>query len=959
MESRRDTGGVVDARPVQAVPDMPDVPRPRTSGRTAADPRRSGRGRPAAVRVPRAKIRVPTVGETHVPRPRVTATLSEMARRPVLLVSAPAGCGKTQALADWARRTHGPARIAWVTVDRDDDTSRFWSALLEAVRQCAGIPASSELHRLSSPAAGDELEMVGDLADAVDVLPDPVHLVLDDVHEIRDEGVRHLLDLLLRHLPPNLHLILSSRLDPPLPLPRLRLEGRLAELRAEHLRFSVADARELLRRSDVDISREQAAALVDRTDGWAAGLRLAAISLQGAGPAGGAGRPEPADGIDDIDDADRPGVDGPGPGASARSDYADRVVADFAGADRAVADYLADEVLSGVPPELRNLLGLLSIGDETPVDLAIVLAGRDDAAGLLARLERETALVVGVGPGRRSYRLHGLLRTYLAAELERENPGEARRLHAAAARWYADSGDTLRALSQARAGAAEELLAEILQSSGVDLLLAHEHEALCAALEALPDHRLRDSPRLCLVAAAARTRAGRADLARADLARARTARSSGAAGPADADLDVFERLVEIEIGLLTECCAPPAPDDPPGGTPVPGDPALEAWARADRGRSLIFAQRTAPAVDELGAALDLAEEHRLEYLAVRVLADLALLRGVECDYPAMVQSARNAIATARARGWSEIPALIQAHSMCAMSEIVSLRPAAAAGEIASAGLAARTSPDRATALVLDALGAVAEFDRTHRERSPDTLLEVMRRCRTELEDGPPGRMAPLGLLEFHPAAVHRRTATLREIVTWAERALPGTADPLVLRAHARLLAGRPAAARDVLGPVLRDGLPCVLPTTGVDAWLVQAGADLAVGRVAAARRGLVQALELAAPGTLIRPFRYADPQLIGLLVQHIGTFGRELEPLVELVVRRAPAGPETSGVPALTERERAVLTLLQSHRSIEEIASDLTVSANTVKTHVRSIYGKLGVNSRRAAVVVARERSLV
>jgi LuxR family maltose regulon positive regulatory protein len=205
----------------------------------------------------------------------------------------------------------------------------------------------------------------------------------------------------------------------------------------------------------------------------------------------------------------------------------------------------------------------------------------------------------------------------------------------------------------------------------------------------------------------------------------------------------------------------------------------------------------------------------------------------------------------------------------------------------------------------------------------------------------------------------RQGRSVREIVAWADEAMPGVGDPLVMRASAQLAAGHPEAAQATIDPVVRDEVPCAVPSSRVDAWLVLATADLQLGRTTTARRNVVQALDHAVACTVVRPFRYADPRLLTLLIQHIGTFGRELEPLVDTIVRRVTPGTTTTPDPELTDRERTVLTLLQSHRSIDEIAHDLTVSANTVKTHVRSVYSKLGVNSRRDAVVAARERCLV
>ncbi|MBO0880186.1 MAG: hypothetical protein J2P17_07485, partial [Mycobacterium sp.] len=218
------------------------------------------------------------------------------------------------------------------------------------------------------------------LVDALDELPVPVRLVLDDLHELSNAQSLHGIETLIRHHPAGLRLVLGSRLDPALPLSRLRLEGRLSELRPPQLRFSEADAALLLELSGVHLDPPQVAALVARTEGWAAGLRLAALSLR-----------EVAD--------------------------PDRFVADFGGDEQPVADYLFGEVLSRLSPEKVEFLRAISICDNPTAGLAASVSGRADAGRLLDVLERETSLVTSTDRERRAYRIQPLLRTHLRADL--------------------------------------------------------------------------------------------------------------------------------------------------------------------------------------------------------------------------------------------------------------------------------------------------------------------------------------------------------------------------------------------------------------------------------------------------------------------------------------------------------------------------------------------------------------
>ena len=235
------------------------------------------------LRVPRSKLVVPALPAGYTARPEVVAQLDQAGPDQVVAVVAPAGHGKTLLLAEWVRGDQGPP-TAWVSVDRDDDPPRLWSAVLTALAALPGVPTDSALHRLgqvrADPVGGD---LVDDLAEAIDELDAPVRLVLDDVHDLPDPGPLRDIARLIRRRPRNLQLVLASRADPPLGLPRLRLEGRLVELRADRLRFSLADTAELLRSAGLDLPPEQVARLYERTEGWVAGVRLAAIALRRVG----------------------------------------------------------------------------------------------------------------------------------------------------------------------------------------------------------------------------------------------------------------------------------------------------------------------------------------------------------------------------------------------------------------------------------------------------------------------------------------------------------------------------------------------------------------------------------------------------------------------------------------------------------------------------------------------------
>src|SRR5919206_1513055 len=416
-------------------------------------------GRPA---VPRAKTAVPEVGAACVPRPRLSAALDAAPGHQVVLVSAPAGYGKTLLLAD--RAAQAPDTTAWLSLDPDDNSDRrFWAGVLAALTACPAVPADNALHTVALPARPSaNPDFLAEVCDALAAVPEGLHLVLDDVHEVHAPDTLHGLARLVRDRPPGMRLVLSGRSDPPLPLARMRLAGQLAELRAGDLRFSAREAEEALRAAGHAIRTDHVRILVEKTDGWAAGLQLVAMSLSAS--------PDP-----------------------------DRFLAEFTG-DDAVSDYLVGEVLSHLPDRRRDFLRAVSVCDELTVPLAALLSEQPDAAEMLDALERETSLVVSLGAGRRWYRVQPLLRSYLRADLRRTRPARAAELHVRAAGWFLAKHQPDRALAHAAGAGDRPRLAAMLREHAMALVTSGEHAALRAALRELGDHDAAD-PWLALVSA--------------------------------------------------------------------------------------------------------------------------------------------------------------------------------------------------------------------------------------------------------------------------------------------------------------------------------------------------------------------------------------------------------------------------------------------------------------------------
>ena len=309
--------------------------------------------------VPPAKIAVPQLPRGLVGRAGLWADLDAAGGADAALVCAPAGYGKTVLLADWAQASTGAdigSDTAWVSLDRDDnDPQRLWTAVVAALAGCPSVPPGSRLHAPWVWRPDAQPEFLAELTDAVQALPRPVRLILDDVHELADPVALHGLQTLLRNRPTGFQLVLSSRFDPPLSLPRLRLAGRLCELRADRLRFSPAETATLLERSGLNLTPAQVDTLHQRTGGWAAGLRLAALALS-------------------------------------RTTDRDGFLDQFSGNDSSVADYLTGEILSAVPEDIQEFLRV-SISDPIPSGLTAATfrtrrrprtsGGVQDVAGLV------------------------------------------------------------------------------------------------------------------------------------------------------------------------------------------------------------------------------------------------------------------------------------------------------------------------------------------------------------------------------------------------------------------------------------------------------------------------------------------------------------------------------------------------------------------------------------------------
>jgi LuxR family transcriptional regulator, maltose regulon positive regulatory protein len=886
-------------------------------------------------------------------RHRLLGLLDEGAKGPLTLVAAPAGYGKTLLLSSWATAGLPPGPLAWVRVGPGDQhPPRFWAQVLASLR-VAGVAGPEGPLAGLDPRPDDGDELVHSLAGGLAELDRPVVLVLDDLHEAAGQAVAGQLRSLLRHAPPQLRLVVATRADPPLALHRLRVAGQLTEVREAELAFTLEEAGALLADHGVELSGAELETLWRRTEGWAAGLRLAALSL----------RAHP-----------RPG----------------RFVADLAGDDRAVAGYLVEEVLAAQPPELRAFLLRTSIADRLCGELADALTGGSDGARVLHWLEREHVFTTAIGPNRAWYRYHPLFAELLRAELRYEHAAELPELHRRAAGWYAANGQPVPAVRHALAGGDLDQAAALLAASWAPMLAEGQAFVLEELVSRLGGERVRSTPELAVVAALGRLALGELEEADAWLGMAAAAeprlareREAGTGGRGQqrpggrhpgtgAALHVAGLYRARLVGEVADAGPAARALLAPGGVAtrrVVGDDDQQALALALLGGAQLWSGQ----LDDAGVSLERAradaEGRGREMVALAATAHLALLEAVRGRLGRAGELARLAAEQAARADWSANPQLACADlavAICAYhrDDLAAAsaaldragrgaapgdRPLLLAVAILAAWLAAGTGPADARAALarLDgALGATVG-------RPPRLLRSAARAARAKL------------------------LATLGD-ESAASAALDGDDGPpveAVVSARLHLARGDPAGAVRAVAPLLPGGpsQPEAELPLAIEACLVDAVANHELADRATAVRSLGLALDLAAPEGYRRVFVEGGTPVRALLADHLhwdGSHHALVDSLLERLRASASAGAHRPGpggqdsapaplVVPLSEREQVVLRYLSSRLSAGEIADELYVSLNTVKTHIKSIYRKLDANRRWDAVKRARQLQLL
>jgi LuxR family maltose regulon positive regulatory protein len=865
-----------------------------------------------------------------IDRGDLLAALDRAAARKVTIISAPAGSGKTSLLRAWADRQGKRHRLAVLQVQRDQhDAQQFWLALLDAVRNACATTGRAEppaaTPGFNAPAMVDRV--LSELADA----GAGVTLVIDDLHELTSPEALGQLTRLLTNLPPHVHAILTTRHDLRLGLHQLRLAGELAEIRAAGLRFTDRETRTLLDASGIALSEAGAALLRQRTEGWAAGLRLAAISL--------AGHPDP-----------------------------ERFVAEFSGSDRTVAEYLVAEMLVRQPPDVQDLLLRTSLLDRVNGELADLLTGRPGSERILLDLADANAFVVPLDPERTWFRYHHLFGDLLRLELRRTLPEDVPGLHRRAAGWFTVQGQVVDAIRHTQAAGDWPGAARLLAGHSFSLTLDGQAQTMQALVEAFPPGQ--DHPELALVRAMGDLAQGRLDEAAAHLAVAEThAATHAAAAPPDRQRRLRVAIASLKLslarrrghlaGVIEQVRFLASPVSGQSDEDIALDSDLRAVALMNLGTAEAWSLGLPDAERHLREGAVLAREIGRPYLEVGCLAEIGFASKIH-PFATTQRRCREAIALAERYGWGTEPVIAPALMSLAGTMVWTgefdegerwLRRAAQA-------LQTDTGPDirlllHQTAGILHAgrgrhHEALEEFSAAERLGSQ---LEGSHALASEVTGWMVATQARLGL----PGEARAMLAAVDD-----ERASSGEIRDA--RAVICLAEGDPAAALGALADVLDGTAPVIGYVTVVEAQLLAGLAHRELGDQRAANQAAERALALAEADRLVLPFAMTGSrELLEALPRHETAHGALLADILDILHGSSPATENQPplGVEELSPGELRVLRYLPTNLSRPEIAGELSISLNTVSTHVRSIYAKLHVSDRSAAVQRARELRLL
>lgn len=895
------------------------------------------------------KLYLPQLRPTIVSRPRLIERLNAGLHRKLTLISAPAGFGKTTLVSAWVALMDRP--IAWLSLDEgENDPTRFLIYLVAAMQTIAPTLGEGVLRVLQSPQPPPPEAMLTGLLNELTAIRDPFVLFLDDYHVIDAQAVDQVLTSLVEHLPPHMHLVIATREDPHLPLARLRVRDHMTELRAADLRFTPSEAAAFLNHvMGLTLSDQDIAALEQRTEGWIAGLQLAALSMQG------------------------------------RQDVAG-FIRTFAGDHQYIVDYLVGEVLQHQPQPVRSFLLQTSILDQLNGSLCSAVTGQEGGNARLEALERGNFFVIPLDDTRHWYRYHHLFAEVLSAHLMAEQADQISTLHRRASEWYEQHGEVPNAIRHALLAGEFGRAADLIELAVPAMRRERQDALLLSWFKALPDEFIHARPVLSVGYAYALLSCGELEAAQACLRDAErwlevTTDPSGPALSSSAQMIVVDeeafRQLPALIAMYRAACAQVLGD-------VPG--------------TIKYARRVldlVPEEDPLGRGAAAA----LLGLASWASGDLEVAHQAFADGMVSVQMAGNlsdaisgtiALADIRiAQGRLREAMRTYEHSLQLATEQGEFVPRGTADLYVGLSELYHEQNNLNTAMqhllrskeLGERTGLPPNQSRWHvaqariREAQGDLdgALDLLHEAeRLSTRDFFPN-VRPVPALVARILVAQGR---LGEALSWArEQGLSVSDAPHYLREFehitlARILLARSKSehadsprleAMELLERLLKAAQEGGRMGSVIEILMLQALAHQAQGNIPAALMPLQQALSLAEPEGYVRLFVDAGPSMAHLLEEAAKhriapNYVRQLLTVLGSASDRRAVKQDM--IEPLSERELEVLRWLRTDLDGPEIASELIVSLNTVRTHTKNIYSKLGVNNRRAAVRRAEELDL-
>ncbi len=888
------------------------------------------------------KLFMPLVPRGWVRRSRLIEQLKSGLAVRLTLVSAPAGYGKTMLMCDALRDAQ--TRVGWLSLDAaDNDPASFWSyfiAALQSVHPEIGKPA---LSMLRSPQPPPVVWILNTLINELAKTQTDFALVLDDYHEIDNQSIHESMSYLVEHMPPQMHLFIATRTDPPLPLARLRARGHMTELRAADLRFTSGEATEFLNEMmNLGLSHSQVEALETRTEGWVAGLRMAALSIR-------------------------------------TTNDVTAFIDSFGGGTRHIFDYLIEEVVDRQPPDIRDFLLRTSVLDRLTGPLCDAITGRDDSQEILQGLERGNLFLVPLDDNNRWYRYHQLFSDLLRAQMIGQRPDLVSELHAKASQWFEGEGLTAEAVNHAMASQDFDRVVELIEPIAMTMIAQNRYATVSEWLSKIPGELVAGHPWLCVGGAWASLWMRKYEDVQKFIQWAEAIMPERVE---EYDKEVIDwhhiraYLLTLRafltfssndlistIDLCHEALMHAPADDTLLSTAIMLNLGFAFTASGDLESGYVhFKEATAK-----------AKATPNYYYASAATAHMADVEAQMGHLHKAAHTYRQAVQIAREWGSGEC-APVASYALMGLSEVLyEWNKLDEAASQLDQGLQLGKMNSESEVVEIMERGLLVMARLAHARGKPDDVQQALARAR---------ELAPPAVhLDYRPLQVSSWEARIRlsegklaEAINWTanvEHGLPITEIPNY-RSEVKYL----TLVRVKIASSETQGIPESLERLHqamkenkrmggvIEVLILQALALQAQGRLDEAMVALHSALSFAKPEGYIRIF-VDEGEPMARLLHHAAAKGTDLDYVTKLLsalgartkLEKPPAGPPVAG--ELTQREKEVLRLIAAGLSNRASAELLVVTEGTIKKHLNNVFGKLGVKSRTHAVARAKELDLL